>query len=924
MTLFPAIGFTTPALLLALLALPVLWWLLRAVPPAPVRRHFAGIALLLGLREKDPESQRTPWWLLMLRMAILSALIVAFAGPVLNPATRTQGNGPLLVVMDAGWAAGRDWPRRIDHVAALLDSARTDGRPVALRLLGPASAGPLVFHPADYWQERLPGLTPVAWSPPSEDLGALPDDVEVVWISDGVAGQGREGVLAQVPAPRIIQPDTPLVVLSAPLFDGQQVRVPAQRLGPPRAGETVVAIGRDPAGVERVLARAPLSFVPVEDGRATGEALFDVPPELRNRIVRFEVEGLRGAGAVSLADDGLQRRKVGLLSIRQGSEELALLSPLHYLRQALEPTADLVESAVLDDLLLAGPDVIVLPDLPQVTPAESDALVSWLNAGGLLLRFAGPRLAGAGAGNDAALGGGGLADDPLLPVRLRAGGRTVGGAMSWGDPRGLAPFAEGSPFVGLPVPEDVGIRAQVLAQPSPELAERTIAALADGTPLVTRRQQGAGQIVLFHVTANADWSNLPLSGLFVQMLDRLLGSTRMNRVAAAELVGTMWQPQALLDGFGDLRDADDRAAVRGEDLALAMAQPGPDTPPGLYDGPGQRRAINAIPADYVLTPEAWPTGLQVETDQPSPEVSLAPPLLVAALLLLAADAAATLALGGRLLAAMVLAMALVPAPRAGAQALLPGDARLLQATERVVLGAVSSGNAQVDAVALEGLRGLSNALTLRSSVEPGQPMAVDPETDDLSVFPFLYWPVLPESPLPGAEAVARINRYLRSGGMILFDTRDADTAALTGATTAAARRLRQIAAGLDIPMLEPVPADHVLTRTYYLLGDFPGRYQGGTVWVEAAPADAEQAEGMPFRMLNDGVSPVVIGANDWASAWAVDERGAPSVPVGRGSTGERQREIALRFGINLIMYVLSGNYKSDQVHVPALLERLGQ
>jgi hypothetical protein len=142
--------------------------------------------------------------------------------------------------------------------------------------------------------------------------------------------------------------------------------------------------------------------------------------------------------------------------------------------------------------------------------------------------------------------------------------------------------------------------------------------------------------------------------------------------------------------------------------------------------------------------------------------------------------------------------------------------------------------------------------------------------------------------------------------------------------TAAGRRLQRIAAGLDIPPLEPVPADHVLTRTFYLLGDFPGRYQGGTVWVEAAPADAERAEGMPFRNLNDGVTPVVIGANDWAAAWAVDDDGMPLLPVGRGSTGERQREIALRFGINLIMHVLSGNYKSDQVHVPALLERLGQ
>jgi len=190
-------------------------------------------------------------------------------------------------------------------------------------------------------------------------------------------------------------------------------------------------------------------------------------------------------------------------------------------------------------------------------------------------------------------------------------------------------------------------------------------------------------------------------------------------------------------------------------------------------------------------------------------------------------------------------------------------------------------------------------------------------------FPMIYWPISADQPVPSDAAYARLNAYLRGGGMIVFDTRDADIGRF-GAATPNGRALREIARPLDIPPLEPVPEDHVLTRTFYLLQDFPGRFLGRDVWVEAAPPDAEQVEGMPFRNLNDGVSPVVIGGNDWAAAWATDETGRPLYPIGRGFTGERQREIALRFGINLVMYVLSGNYKSDQVHVPALLDRLGQ
>lgn len=926
------LGFTAPMILAALAALPILWWLLRAVPPAPVLRRFPGIALLLGLREKDPESQRTPWWLLLLRVGALAALILALAGPVLNPRQVTPGEGPLLVLMDASWASARDWPRRVERVSQALGEARRAGRPVAVVALTDPPAEGAVFRAADYWQERLPALAPQPFAPVAEAQGwlaDLPAGLETLWISDGLARDGRQGVLAALRARgpvRVFEPDSPVLALMPPGFEGGAVTLTARRAARdlPAAEMMVQAIGRDPAGTERPLARAPVAFAA---GATAAEAAMVLPPELRNRITRFQIEGARGAGAVSLADDSLQRRKVALLNVRDATEALALLSPLHFIRQALEPSAELIEGTSLDDLLLAAPDVVVLADHPGLSNDERLALQSWVDEGGLLLRFAGPRLAGAG-GRPTTGAASGLGGDPLLPVQLRGGGRTVGGAMSWGEPRSLAPFREGSPFAGLAVPADVEVRAQVLAQPGPELAARSIAELSDGTPLVTRRALGEGQVVLFHVTANAEWSSLPLSGLFVSMLERLAVSTRGALPEPAELAGTKWQIEARMDGFGLLHRAGDRPAVPGEALAEALtgtAAPGAELLPGLYAAREQRVALNATGAQTRLQPAAWPATVLVETGPARPEMPLAGYLLALAALALMSDVLATLALGGRLVraTAVLAALAVMPLPQP-AQADAPVDPRILQATQSVVLAHVPSGDGRVDEIARAGLQGLSDALFRRTSVEPTAPMAVNPESDELAVFPFLYWPVLETSPIPSPEAYVRLNRYLRSGGMILFDTRDAEIARLTTGTTPAARRLQAIAAGLDVPPLEPVPPDHVLTRTFYLLGDFPGRHTGAPVWVEASPPDAERAEGMPFRNLNDGVTPVVIGAHDWAAAWAVDATGMPMLPVGRGMTGERQREMALRFGINLIMYVLSGNYKSDQVHVPALLERLGQ
>jgi hypothetical protein len=183
----------------------------------------------------------------------------------------------------------------------------------------------------------------------------------------------------------------------------------------------------------------------------------------------------------------------------------------------------------------------------------------------------------------------------------------------------------------------------------------------------------------------------------------------------------------------------------------------------------------------------------------------------------------------------------------------------------------------------------------------------------------LYWPIVAGRALPGADTMRRIDAFMKGGGFIIFDTRDSD-AQRPGRSTPESDYLRQMLATVDVPELEPVPRDHVLTKTFYLIDGFPGRYDRGQTWVEALPPPGPDGR-MPAR-ASDGVSPLIITSNDLAAAWAVDRRGGPLFPL-QGSS-PRQRELALRGGVNLVMYALTGNYKADQVHVPALLERLGQ
>ncbi len=921
MMVLGGIGFTAPWLLLALAALPILWILLRAVPPAPIKRRFPGVALLLGLKDDETVSDRTPWWLLLLRMLAVAAIIVGLAGPVLNPeAEQAEGDGPLLFVLDGSWAGATRWPQQQEAIEAQLVRASRLGRTVGfLTLTRPETP---VFQSADVWRSRLAGLTPAPWQPSEamlENAQSALDDVgnfDTLWFSDTLAYVGRDDLLSLLQQRGTVEAyqtaANVLAILPATYEDGAvQLRVLRAAAGAER--EVVIqAQGRDPAGNARILASVPVTF---DEGATEAQTALVLPSELRARITRFDIAGQRSAGASTLSDDGLRRREVALISARESREGLELLSPLHYIEQALAPTADLIDGS-LSDVLPANPDVIVLADVATLSEAEAAPLTEWIEGGGMLVRFAGPRIAASDISR--------IDEDPLMPVRLRAGGRSVGGAMSWGEPKALSPFSNGSPFFGLNLPDDVTVSAQVMAQPDPTLAERVIASLSDGTPLVTRKNLGQGQIVLFHVTATAEWSSLPLSGLFVEMMERLAISSSAASATVAGLEGTTWIPRRVLDGFGTLSDAGTLPGIDGP--ALVEEPTGPLLPPGLYTSGDRTLARNVLTPDAALMSASWPADVPVRGLAIAPEQPVAGWLLSLAILLLLTDVVVSLALSGRLLgksnatAAAVGALLLLGTP---ADAQTVEEELALSATAELTLGHVITGDPQLDEIAFAGLRGLSDILFFRTSVEPSAPLSINLETDELAFFPILYWPITPSQPTPSAEAYAKLNNYLRSGGMILFDTRDADTASF-GASSPNGRKLQELAAPLDIPALEPLPEDHVITRTFYLLQDFPGRYNSRDVWVEAADPNAEQIEGMPFRDLNDGVTPVVIGGNDWAAAWAVTSGGAPLLPVGRGFSGERQREIAYRFGINLVMHVLTGNYKSDQVHVPALLDRLGQ
>jgi len=913
-----AITFTFPWVLMALAVLPLVWLLLRVTPPSARRLSFPAILLLFGLTSPEKSSARTPWWLMLLRLSCIALIIAALADPVLN-LRQSMRQSPLILVLDDGWAAASGWTQRKNAAIRILEGAMRDNRPVMLVTTAPETAGAadaLTFTPAADALTNVRGMDAKPWSTDRKALvldrltaAGLQPPAEAIWIADGVASTADTEIASR------LQKLGRLTVLTESIVTGPFVLGPADRASD--GGDNVIdvtvrrpsasalpstitgVLALDQAG--RTLARADASF---DEGQAVTTARFNVPTELGNRMARLAVPDESGAGGVYLLDDRWTRRPVGVVSDNPDGIVTPLLEDGFYVSQALSPYAE-VRGGTLAQLLQRDLALIILSSGRRINDPEVTLLEPWLENGGVLVRFSGPTLDGN--------------VDPLLPVRLRGGGRTFGGTMSWTEPVGLAPFPEDSPFAGLTAPDDVLVSTQVLAEPSSGLAARTWARLNDGTPLVTADRRGDGWVILFHVTATPDWSTLPLSGVLVDMLRRVLDLSRGVDEAASTLPPSL-PPQDVLNGAGQLvAPAPTVLAISRDDIGDPNI--GPVHPPGYYGVSATKIAVNLGPAIGPMDAQAtWPAGASVTGfDSVAAERSLKPWLLFAALALFIADFLISLVLRGHLFlpemkrasatAAIALGIALT-LPGEGLAANEPVPPPTMDAVLETRLAYVKTGRDSTDRVSSQGLATLTQVLAARTSAEMAPPAGIDPEVDDLFPYPVVYWRIGADQIPPSEQAAGRINDYLSRGGMILFDAPSQVGANEDGDGQQVGQALNAVLTRLNVPPLVQISDEHVLRRSFYLLPDLPGRYTGAPLYVERTSAS------------NDGVSSIIIGSHDWAAAWARDARGLPLYPAVPG--GERQREWSYRFGVNLVMYALTGNYKADQVHLPAIMQRLTQ
>lgn len=588
----------SPWMLTAVPAVLGLWWLMKSIPKTPLRHIFPGITLLYNLKSEEQSPTRMPWWQYIPITLATAAAVGALAKPEWNPQAPLEGDGPVMLVVDNGWASARNWKARAEQMQYLIDRAERAGRPVIiLPTAAPADGGPVRAHgpiSAGEAQQIVKDMKSYPWPTNNEAALAAVSSLDsskktsIIWLSQGLADKHTLlfaqklqtfGKLTIVEDDKAIAPR----LIDQPEGSSENLTVTVRR-SQISAAETVPLTATDEAG--NPLYQADASF---KTGENKAQAVFKLPSDVRNEVTSITIEGDNTAGARVLVDERFRRRPVGIIQTGAPAGAPSLANEAYYVHQALDPYADLHQGTV-DDLLKHKLAVIIMVDSANVGSTQARKIESWVRDGGTLLRFAGPRLAEQPA----------TTEDPLLPLKLRQGSRTLGGNVSGGKQGKLSAFAQGSPFHGITTPDNIEIRQQVLPQPGLDNDDNTWARLQDGTPLVTAKKHGNGQIILVHTTADPGWANIANSGMSVDMW-RAIVATSQGVAGKLESGDVSLPALKIMDGQGRLT-APMHAVRPLTAQAIAQNNVSPHHPPGFYGNHNMKQAHNLSVAVPELNP----------------------------------------------------------------------------------------------------------------------------------------------------------------------------------------------------------------------------------------------------------------------------------------------------------------------------------
>ena len=893
------IAFHTPWLLAALVLLPLIWRWLRVVHAPQRILAFPALRFITPHPKPPRNTSVPPLWLRILRIIIIALTILAFASPYIpapdndSPHPNTlSAESPLLLVIDNGWASAAHWHTHMQTLRATLESLPEHRFIILTTALPPddtADSRDLSILSARQAQDVVDTLSPQPWQPLNAQIAQFLKEMTapsasprlknlggILWLHDGIDSPDKNTLLDSL-HDYADQRDTPLYSLTSP-----SLSLPVILASPPADAEVHTP------SLARVLAAraAPSREHPpyhLQGFDADNRLLFNKPFHLRGQETLLDASAEQApflhqlhslrlisphlephAGGVLLHDGGRRLPTIFVLEPSSDSPP-PLLNPSHYIAQALNRST---HNSSLQDALDQRADIIFWHDHARIDSDEQEHLLDWLAQGGILVRFASPHVQDSD-------------NHPhLLPAPLYEITASAHGFLSdTRDETSTLHFADNSPFHHLK-PTSTHVNP-TYAFIDPPQDVHIWAYTDDHRPLISARSIASGWLVFFHAPLHPLRSDLALEALFPTILTTLTRLRPYQRTSSNQTPTTLWQPQQILDGWGQLSSPEPTTQALGVD-----ARPSPHTPPGIYATAYERRALNlgdalGVPTRFIDAPPP----LQSPTP-PRPQRLIQGWLLTLIILLLAVHALyltrrnvyPAVAAGVFVFCALLPVLVSAQPPAENAPFYAPR------------IGYMLSHDDIQDNLSDSGLTQLTQFINRRTVARLGQPLPLTPQSPLLPFVPLIYWPLGATNTHLSPTEARIIEHYLSKGGIILFDSIDGSA---------------RLQSSLSLPPLVPIDDEHTVTRSFFLIPL--------SLWRKTntpLPWSDHHAQ------ANTLTASVFASQHNWAQLW----RSHLYVPQ-QASVLTRQ-ELAMRFGLNLVLYALTGNYKRDQIHALTIIERL--
>ena len=903
------IAFTYPFALLLLVFSPVIWKFLKSKPLTVELKKFPAISLISKIKSIDNTFENNSLLIIILRFLIFVLLVIALSKPYFKNVAKNVELKQILLIVDDSWESGINWYSKIEKIKSLLDSNSLENISYTLVTSSKVNENKFKFLKNKNSSEILAfvnSIKPNSWNSDFNELFKfLETDIKsyekIFWFTESLISESKKNFFLKIKDNnlKIIQSLnkelSPLIFLKEQKIKGNYI---FEIYDFNKFYKNVVIDCYDIR--DRLILRKNVkgSDKSNSDWNITQVDL-RIAKEFDDSIIYFHFNNLMSSTAKVMKTNISGQKKVGIIQPNYSKKIIEFNRANFYIENAMKSDHDISTGSV-SDLISKKISLMFSDDFDSSFISEEEKIINWIKSGGTFVKFGGEKFLNT-INKQTNKKFFGIFEPESDPVNLDH-------ELSFRKDLSLKNFKKGNLFYGLIVNEKVKVNKYIELKKNLEFKNlQHLAYLENGAPLISEFEIGKGKLVFFHIPANTNWSTLPLSILFVNILEKL---NLYSKGVKENSNNQIFKPFKILDGLGTFEDPSlNTMNLNEKDLRKNTYQLNYQNPPGIYKNKSDLYGLNM--PNYLKDKKytfSFPDEYLINEFNKFEVKNLRKNIVFCILFLFLLETFLTLQNRDifkiKFFRSSTKFLSLILIITTVLTFKVESADQVINKVNTTKLAYVKTGNKEVDEISKNGILSISEYITSKTSVILDSPDEVDLEEHDIFFYPILYFPFINSKETVGEKKIRKLQNFINNGGILIFDCKNNfEKFFIDDCLDDILLNFKD----LDISSPIKLQNKNTLSKSFYLLKEFPGR-RNQDVFVS-----------FNNQINNNEVVSVIFGINDWSGSWAKSDNGF-ELPILSGT--EEQRTLSFRFGVNIVVYSLTGNYKSDQVHIPEILKRM--